>query len=120
MKFKDKIKRFFADKINLTMVILSVLFVILAVMPINSVWYIKFVLWILAIDMGLLGYKMYKRHKANKEVYDVIDNTTQQPNQNVFSRVTGTFQSIDKNSYLIYSICFWVLAILIIVYTVIK
>ncbi len=120
MNFKDKLKKFFSDKINTAMVVLTTLLVVMLIIPCNNDWYIRVLLWMLSADMLLLGYKMYKKHKSNTELYEVIDATTQSENNNVFGRVSNKIRSIDRKSYLMYAICFFVLAVVIVVYTIIN
>ena len=120
MGFKEKLKKFFTNKLNIAILSISALIVVLALIPYHAIWYIKMIMVILAIDSALLGWKMYIRHKANQDVYDVIECSTKEEKRTVFTKVTSTFDSVNQKSYLIYSICFFVLAVLVLVYVFIK
>ena len=117
----DKIKGFFKDKLNLIAVCLTILF--FALVPICNIveFMIKVDVWIMSAILCIIGYKFLIKHKNSQKINDIIDSTTQkQENSSIFSKISDKYDSYNKKTYLIYSIVFFSIAIMLIIYTIIK
>ncbi len=117
--FKEKLKNFFADKLNLTVVILLAVFIIMVIIPYDNLIYIKAQMLILSVVLLIFAWKLYKKYKKDKEIYEMI-NCEKQSSKSVFGRISDGYDTFNQKNNLIYAIGLAIIAVMIIVYIFIK
>lgn len=117
----EKVKQFFCDKLNIAIMCLLVVFFVLIPFCKMAEFLIKVDIWVLSVVLAIIGYKMLKKYKSISEVNEIIDCTTQdQSTKNVFHTISDKYESYNRKSYLLYAIVFFGMAVMLIVYTIIR
>ena len=119
-EFIDRLKAFFKSKLNICLVALIVLFVVMVALPIKSVIFNKIAMALLAVVMGILAYKFFMKHRKMKEIYENLDSVRQEKKGTTFSKISDKIEGASRLNNLTYALVFGAIAVLIVVYIIIK